>query len=62
MKKGKYIDIYVMMACMSVTKRKPNLQHLNELLKKVCEDWSNTKKKKTKSDFLSTGEESIFAH
>ena len=36
MKKGKYIDIYVMMACLSRKKRTPKMQNIDELLYKAC--------------------------
>jgi hypothetical protein len=36
MKKGKYIDIYVIMACLSHQKPKTNLQGINELLNNAC--------------------------
>ena len=36
MKKGKYIDIYVMMACLSQKKSKQRLRNVNRLLNKAC--------------------------
>jgi transcriptional accessory protein Tex/SPT6 len=36
MKKGKYIDIYVIMACLSYKKTTTNLAGIDELLDKVC--------------------------
>jgi hypothetical protein len=38
MKKGKYVDIYVIMACISGKKQKAKLQHVNKLLDKACEN------------------------
>ncbi len=38
MKKGKYIDIYVIMACMSRRKPKTNLKQVDEILEKACEN------------------------
>jgi len=37
MKKGKYIDIYVMMACLSRKRQNFKLQNIDELLNKACE-------------------------
>lgn len=62
MKKGRYIDIYVMMACMSDKKRKSNLRHVNQLLEKACADLGKTKRKNTVSGFSIVNEESILAH
>ena len=41
MKKGKYVDIYVIMACISGKKQKAKLQHVNKLLNKACENCSD---------------------
>jgi hypothetical protein len=38
MKKEKYIDIYVIMACLSHKKPKINLQAIDELLSNACEE------------------------
>lgn len=35
MKKGKYIDIYIIIACLSHKKPKNNLQCIDELLSKI---------------------------
>jgi hypothetical protein len=45
MKKGKYIDIYVVMACMSRKKSKLNLHRVDEMLKKACNNYEVPLKK-----------------
>lgn len=62
MKKGTYIDIYVIMACLSDKKRKSNLKHVNELLEKACADPDKSKKKNANSGFSIPQVESIAAH
>jgi|GEM_PF-2706767 len=62
MKKGKYIDIYVMMACMSNKKRQSNLTHVNDLLIKACADPHSGKKKTAKSSLSFAVEESMSAY
>ena len=36
MKKGKYIDYYIIMACLSGKKSKADLKTVDELLNKIC--------------------------
>ena len=39
MKKGKYIDIYVIMACMSGKKKSSRLRHVEQILKQACKNY-----------------------
>lgn len=59
MKKGKYIDIYVIMACMSRRKQKSNLQQVDELLEKACEDCEETSNEETGNEPQLVDEELI---
>ena len=38
MKKGKYIDIYVIMACMSHKKPNSNFKKIDQMLEKACKN------------------------
>ena len=62
MKKGTYIDIYVIMACMSHKRRNSKLQHVNELLDKACADLGIGKKQNAAKDFSFAHGKSMLAH
>ena len=54
MKKGKYIDIYVIMACMSRKKQNGKLNQVDEMLDKICKNCEETSNKNfiTKSELV----------
>ena len=59
MKKGTYIDIYVIMACMSGKKQKVKLRHVNKILKKACEDQNGNHHKKVQTGMQIVNEEFV---
>lgn len=45
MKKGKYIDYYIILACLSGKKRKANLKGINKIINEACAGNDNRKEK-----------------
>ena len=50
MKKGKYIDIYVIMACMSGKKKSSKLRHVEQILKQACKNYEEPLQKNFRKD------------
>ena len=50
MKKGKYIDIYVIMACMSGKKKSSGLRHVKKILIDACKKYEEPVQKTFRKD------------
>lgn len=50
MKKGKYIDIYVIMACMSGKKKSSGLRGVEKILKQACKNYEEPVQKTLRKD------------
>lgn len=59
MRKGKYIDIYVIMVCMSHKKPISNLQQVDELLEKAYTDFEDVEDASTLTEEHWLPEENI---